>query len=234
MNKAAAQTVKVDLIPIAGDTEEGVDFEFVGGRTVSFVAGQIKKDIQINFKGKAEYEQLIAFRLANAVNADIGASNLHIVRVGRTVYAGDDQLLTLENDSETKAVQLDGTVYGVPESACEWYNESNERLATGLSATVNLPKGTHKITLKATTAEGSFSDYLNVTVVKDANIWLELENGIVGSDWDIRSDANASGGKYVSRKAGIESPSLPQAAPKGILFIRLTLRKKGFTGYMHV
>ena len=89
------------------------------------------------------------------------------MRVGRTVYAGDDQLLTLENDSETKAVQLDGTVYGVPESACEWYNESNERLATGLSATVNLPKGTHKITLKATTAEGSFSDYLNVTVVKD-------------------------------------------------------------------
>lgn len=55
-----------------------------------------QKDIQINFKGKAEYEQLIAFRLANAVNADIGASNLHIVRVGRTVYAGDDQLLTLE------------------------------------------------------------------------------------------------------------------------------------------
>lgn len=228
LNKVAAQTVKVDLIPIAGDTEEGVDFEFVGGRTVSFVAGQIKKDIQINFKGKAEYEQLIAFRLANAVNADIGASNLHIVRVGRTVYAGDDQLLTLENDSETKAVQLDGTVYGVPESACEWYNESNERLATGLSATVNLPKGTHKITLKATTAEGRFSDYLNVTVVKDANIWLELENGIVGSDWDIRSDANASGGKYVSRKAGIESPSSASSRPEGHIVYTINVKEEGF------
>lgn len=228
LNKAVAQTVKVDLIPIAGDSEEGIDFDFVGGRTVTFAVGQTSKDVQINFKGKAEYEQLIAFRLANAVNADIGASNLHVVRVGRTVYAGDDQLLTLENDTETKAVQLDGTVYGVSESVCEWYNEANERLATGLSAIVNLPKGNHKITLKATTTEGLFSDHLNVTVVKNADIWLELENGIVGSDWDISSDASASGGKYVSRKAGIESPSSASTRPEGHIVYTINVKEEGF------
>ena len=137
-------------------------------------------------------------------------------------------MLTLENDNETKAVQLDGTVYGVSGSACEWYNEANERLATGLSATVNLPKGTHKITLKVTTAEGIFSDYLNVTIVKNADIWLELERGIVGTDWEISSDANASGGKYVSRKAGIESPSSASTHAEGHIVYTINVKEEGF------
>ena len=38
----------------------------------------------------------------------------------------------------------------------------------------------------------------------------------------------------LAEKQELNHRVLPQAAPKGILFIRLTLRKKGFTGYMHV
>ena len=84
------------------------------------------------------------------------------------------------------------------------------------------------ISLKATTAEGSFSAYLNVPVVKDANIWLDIEHGIVGSDWDIRSDANASGGKYVSRKAGIESPSSASSRPEGHIVYTINVKEEGF------
>ncbi|MDP4208886.1 MAG: cadherin-like beta sandwich domain-containing protein [Bacteroidota bacterium] len=228
LSKAATGSVSVDIVPVAGDAVEGVDYTIVGGKTVTFAAGETSKTIQISIIGASQYEQIIAFRLANAVNASIGAMNLHVVRVGRTVYAGDDQLLILADGSVTKTIQFNGAIYGVTGSSYEWY-DGTDLLATGLSATVNLPKGIHKITLEVTTPNGVFSDYLLVTIVKNADIWLEAESGIVGSDWDIIStDANASAGKYVARKTSIATPSEAPAGPNGYIVYKVNVKEEGF------
>jgi hypothetical protein len=229
LSQAATDSVSVDIVPVAGDAEEGVDYTIVGGRTVSFAAGQTSKTVSISIIGTSEYEQIVAFRLANAVNASIGAMNLHVVRVGRTVYAGNDQLVALADGASTKTVQLGGGTYGVTVNSYEWYNGAGELLATGLTPTVDLPKGAHKITLKVTTPNGVFSDYRLVTVVKKSDILVEAESGVVGSDWDIIStDATASGGKFVARNSNIAVPSTTPTGPNGYIVYKINVKEEGF------
>lgn len=227
LSKAATDSVSVDIVPVAGDAEEGVDYTIVGGKTVTFAAGQTSKTVTINIPGTSEYEQIIAFRLSNAVNASIGGMNTHVVRLGRTVYAGNDQLLSLTDGASTKTVQLTGTTYNVSGASYEWY-DGTELVSTGLSASVDLPKGMHKMTLKVTTPNGVFSDFCVVTVVKKSDILIEAESGVVGSDWDILSDATASGGKYVARKTSIATPGSAPAGPNGYIVYKINVREEGF------
>lgn len=80
LNKLAGKPVSVEIKPMAGDARQNVDFS-PGSQTVEFGTGEVRKTISIAFQGTAEHDQLIAFRLGNAVNAQVGPKNMHVVRV---------------------------------------------------------------------------------------------------------------------------------------------------------
>lgn len=73
------------------------------------------------------------------------------------------------------------------------------------------------LVLKLTADDGETSfcekNYLCIVLVSEAaaeklkntNIWLEAEDGELGSLWDIGSDTKASGGKYITVKSGNNS-----------------------------
>ncbi len=64
-------------------------------------------------------------------------------------------------------------------------------------------------------------------------IWLEAECGEVGSNWEVRNDAKASGGSYVTVKPGLNSAN---AAPKDSLqnqvVISFTIDKEAVYSFM--
>lgn len=80
------------------------------------------------------------------------------------------------------------------------------------------------LVLKLTDAEAGTTfcarNYLAIVVVskekadeqKNADVWLEAEDGVLGSLWNVVSDAKASGGKYVTVKSGNNSSSSAPAA----------------------
>lgn len=80
LNRIANQSVSVDLTPIAGDAQKDIDYN-MESQTVTFNSGERRKTVILSFKGTATHDQLVAFRLENAVNTQIGPKNMHIVKV---------------------------------------------------------------------------------------------------------------------------------------------------------
>ena len=79
LSKASTETVTVNVTPIAGDAKDSVDFALL--KTVSFKPGETSKTVEIQFGGSAKYDELVAFRLTDPENAQVGARRLHAVRV---------------------------------------------------------------------------------------------------------------------------------------------------------
>ena len=79
LSKVSSKPITVNLIPVAGDAKEGVDFSLT--KSITFEAGETSKSILIQFGGTSSYDELVAFRLLNPSNAEIGARRLHVVRV---------------------------------------------------------------------------------------------------------------------------------------------------------
>lgn len=57
--------------------------------------------------------------------------------------------------------------------------------------------------------------------------WMEAECATVGASWDFVSDTAASGGRYVTVKAGLNSTSNAPAAPDGVVVFPFTLDSAG-------
>ena len=79
LSMASTETVTVNVTPIAGDAKEGVDFSLT--KAVTFKPGETSKTVTIQFGGSAPFDELVAFRLTNPANAQVGARRLHAVRV---------------------------------------------------------------------------------------------------------------------------------------------------------
>lgn len=80
LNRIADKPISVDLKPVAGDAKQSTELAFKS-RTIEFCAGEKRKTVSVPFQGTAEYDQIVAFRLDNAINAQIGPKNLSLVRV---------------------------------------------------------------------------------------------------------------------------------------------------------
>lgn len=80
LNKAASNTVTVQVVPIAGDAVVGNDFSFVGGSTITFSPGQTSRTISLQIAGNGEYDELVALKLENTTNASVGARCIHAIR----------------------------------------------------------------------------------------------------------------------------------------------------------
>ena len=80
LNRTSRESVNVEIVPVAGDAQLGKDFD-ISTQIVTFAAGERRKTVSVAFKGTIEYDQLIAFKLQNASNAQIGAINTHVVRM---------------------------------------------------------------------------------------------------------------------------------------------------------
>lgn len=228
LNKMARTIQTVDVIPVAGDCEEGVDFRFVNGRTVTFTPGKTSENIEIEFLGQAQHEQVIAFRLANATGTEIGGKNLHVVRVGKTIYAGCDQLVVMPSDAELMNVQLEAQVYGVASTDVEWVDENGERVATGISTQAALTKGSHVITAKVKNGDKVYTDHAVVRVVKNADMWLEAECGVMGSYLNVGQDGLAGGRKYVKLDSKTPTPEGAFIEQDGHMAYHLNVKEDGF------
>lgn len=80
LSRPAPEKITVDVVPVAGDARNGVDFVIDGG-TVVFDPGESRKTVTVKFTGSSTYEELVALTLANAVNGQAGGLDQTILRI---------------------------------------------------------------------------------------------------------------------------------------------------------
>ncbi|HEY4784895.1 MAG TPA: T9SS type A sorting domain-containing protein, partial [Bacteroidales bacterium] len=126
--------------------------------------------------------------------------------------AGADKVITDSDNNGSETITLDGSLSNDTDGTISNYTwaEDSVEIASGISPSLTLKLGTHKIILTVTDNDGATnSDTTEITiktgVANPQYIWLEAECGTVGSTWDKLTDANASDGKYVMIKSGNNS-----------------------------
>lgn len=80
LNRPATEKISVDVVPVAGDAKNGVDF-VIDGATVVFNPGESRKTVTVRFTGSSTYEELVALTFANAVNGQAGGLDQTILRI---------------------------------------------------------------------------------------------------------------------------------------------------------
>ena len=82
LNRAAQQEMTVTVQCVAGDAMEGADVDVQ--KTITFAPGERKKIFNVTVKPTAmPYDQLLAIKIVNVSNGEIGPRNLHAVRIDR-------------------------------------------------------------------------------------------------------------------------------------------------------
>lgn len=228
LSEPCAETFSFTLRPVAGDAREDEDF-LIETPSLVFEPGETEKTVYVSGRGMSAYDELVALTLDEpSADADVRCAMV-VVKVKKTADAGSDS--EYETDSETgyATVQLDASGTCDPAQNIKSYvwMLDGEQIATGMTAQTELPEGSYFITLKLTDADGNiYEDDVNVTVISPSSIWLEAEDGDVGSLWTVPVDANASGGKYVEVKNGYNSNnSVP--AEDGWITYTFTVEKAG-------
>lgn len=241
LSKAATEAISADIVPVAGDALSGEDFS-LSGTTVVFQPGETSKTVSVEVMGMSDFDELVAFRIANVTNAIPGARNLHVMRINKTpklkAHAGINRIVWEKNESGTAEVVLDGSLSQDPFGTIVSFvwDINGTEIATGVNPTVTLPLGVHKINLTVTDAEGnSETDEVEITVKKVSGVWLEAECGVVGSLWDIETDNNASNEKYVTIKPGHNSLNFPPASAAGVITYTFSISESGtYTLFLRV
>lgn len=80
LNRASAYQVKASVKPIAGDAEKDTDFTLSGSYLI-FKPGETSKTVKVTTKGYFDYDELVAFRIQDVVNASASGRNLRVLRV---------------------------------------------------------------------------------------------------------------------------------------------------------
>ncbi|SDK76616.1 Por secretion system C-terminal sorting domain-containing protein [Catalinimonas alkaloidigena] len=174
-------------------------------------------------EGDTRLDKLIISSSATAP-ADMGAPAVSCTSPSAAAVA-KIQAVTQVVDADgngMEAVMLDAST-SIPAAGSSiidylWDIEGQPR-ATGVSPTVNLPLGTHPITLTVINANGATAarkTYVTVSAAQDANIWLEAEHAQVGGRWLITEDILASGARY----AGAQVSALQAADDTISSFVR--------------
>lgn len=211
LNMTSANTITVDIVPVAGDGVEDLDFTLTES-TLTFTPGQVSKTVTVTGLGLFEHDEIVALTLDNTVNALPGARKLHVVRINRTplptAYAGVNQAVYDSDYDGSDTVSLDGSGSSDSEGTIVSYiwSKGDSQIATGPTPTVNLAVGVYTITLEVTNDQGySDTDEVVIEVREKTGVWLEAELGSVGSLWNIEADTEASFGEYVTITPGYTS-----------------------------
>ena len=233
LNKPSTKEITVDIVPVAGDAVSEEDFAF-DSSTISFQPGETTKTISVDIKGDSEFDEIVAFRLKNTVNAKPGARNLTVLKIKKTpvltAYAGQDQTLWDNGNDGTESVLLDASGSKDPNGSITSYvwSENNTEIATGVQPTVDLSLGEHVFTLTVTNEEGqTATDEVIVIITASSGIWLEAECGNIGGLWNIEGDENASNEQYVTIQSGNNSTDSAPASESGHLTFTFDIVEDG-------
>lgn len=149
--------------------------------------------------------------------------------------AGTDQTVFDDDNNGIETVVLDGGGSTDPDGNITNYSWSldNKQIAWGASPSLDLRTGNYSIILTVTDNDGArHFDTVAVTVnissvVTEENIWLEAECGVVGSEWNVSSDAGASNGSFVTVKPGTESLGSASANSKDHIVFAFNIAEPG-------
>jgi len=101
----------------------------------------------------------------------------------------------------------------------------------GPSLELELPAGSHNVTLTVTDNDGARSSanlLLTVQSSSQTELWFEAECAQLGSNWDIlNAPGTASNGKYVMTKAGVQSSAAASEDAKYHLTFSFELKQAG-------
>lgn len=241
LSKTSQLATSIDLVPVAGDAITGEDFELVNN-TVTFQPGETSKTVSINLNGRSLHDELIAFRLENAVNALPGARNLFVLIIKKTLEltanAGLDQTVMDIDDIGSVEIQLDGSASSTPKGTIVSYiwSKDGSQIASGKAPKVILPVGKHTITLTVSNSDGeTATSEVLITVIEVEGVWLEAECGGVGSLWNVETDNNSSNGKYVTIKPGNISNDNAPGNASGLITYTFNISESGsYTLFLRV
>ncbi len=149
--------------------------------------------------------------------------------------AGTDQTVFDDDNNGSETIVLDGSGSTDPDGNITNYSWSldNKQIAWGASPSLDLRTGNYSVILTVTDNDGArHFDTVAVTVnissvVTEENIWLEAECGIVGSEWNVSSDAGASDGSFVTVKAGVESLGSASENSKDHIVLSFNITESG-------
>jgi O-glycosyl hydrolase len=148
---------------------------------------------------------------------------------------GPDLEVTDSDNNGSEPITLDGSASSDSDGVITNYTwaESGYQMNTGETPLVNMSIGKHTIILTVTDDDGATDmDTVIITVnlpggVEDPDVWLEAECGTVGSNWNIRSDANASNGEYVMIKSGNNSINSPSGSSDDHIIYTFNISETG-------
>jgi len=150
-----------------------------------------------------------------------------------TAIAGNDLNIFDEAGTGSVSVSLDGSLSSDPDGSIQSYSWSlnGTQIAwTPKYAATITSAGTFRFALTVTDNDGATAtDSVIVTVTSPLNteIWLEAENGTVGSKWQKLSDTNASNGKYVMTTAGAQRLTTASNNPDSIIVYNFKTTESG-------
>ncbi|HKK61266.1 MAG TPA: T9SS type A sorting domain-containing protein [Bacteroidales bacterium] len=223
LSKPSSDSITVDIVPVAGDALSEEDF-LITGTDLVFNPGEVMKTVSVDLKGVSDYDETVAFRLSNAINASPGARSLSVLKIfktpGLTAYAGTDQTIGDAGNDGVENVVLDASGSNDPRGTITSYvwSENGEEIATGVKPSVDLSLGVHNITLSVTNDNGQTeTDEVVITIIEDSGFWFEAECGVVGDLWNVVTNENASNGTYVTVQSDNNSTNSAPGSDDGLL-----------------
>jgi hypothetical protein len=139
-------------------------------------------------------------------------------------YAGSDKTVIDSDGNGLETVTLKSTGSVDPDGSIDSFtwSEGDSLIATGANPSVELSVGEHNITLTVTDNEGATdTDDVMITVYEgnfeDSEFWFEAECAVVGGNWNILSDAQASNGYYVTVQPGVQSLTQAPAGDENVI-----------------
>jgi len=146
--------------------------------------------------------------------------------------AGNDIILDDIDGNGVDTILLDGGGSTDPDGLIANYSWSlnGQQVAWTETTELTVAIGQHVVVLGVTDEDGAVhSDTINVILnsIYSTELWFEAECAIVGSNWEINEDNNASNDKYINTPAGTELISGASADTSDQLIINFITEEPG-------
>lgn len=134
--------------------------------------------------------------------------------IAPVAVAGSDIVVVDSNGDGSETLVFDGSLSTDSDGYITNFSWSAKGVQTSTDTVFEYVAGIgeHVIVLAVTDNDGAVhSDTISVKVnsLKNTLLWLEAECGVVGSNWKVSTNTNASNSKFVEAIAGIQSSAAP-------------------------